>query len=298
MFSGGGSIRAYFWHQNASSLPVNVALVAGGVSQIRNYRSQRVSNGGGICLADAQLYGSYDYLGTVPVGADDIILPNSMATLQFGQTAGFAAEFDVGLTLETLLLRTVAWTGTAGGAPGTFWGPLAAMDGSHPRGSWGFSNCLLSGGSFDVAPGVGSDTRQISCCAHGGAEEGSFPAPPFFPPDPSSADEGLFGVNLTYRFQVTNSSDAPHELFVYLAAQNTPSDYFGAAKILSPGTNPDKGVPPLRHGEQNFVDLTTAAAQTIPPDPPVTVDVTVANGGGATMPFLIILSKLNLRTNP
>jgi len=37
----------------------------------------------------------------------------------------------------------------------------------------------------------------------------------------------------------------------------------------------------------------------IPPtDAPINVDVVVANGGAATMPFLLILSRIDLRAHP
>jgi len=252
-----------------------------------------------VCLADAQLYDSYDTFGTVTLGPTDVILPNSSATLQPNEIIGVVAEFDAVSLLGTLNLRSVAWTGDASDVPGTFGGALPAIEKAHSRGSWDYSNCLLTGGSLDVAPGVGPPNVQVSCCAKEKAEEVAFPGPPPIPPPISTANKGLYGVNLTYRFQVSNSGDANHNLWVYLAAQNTGATYFGAAKILSPGPNTDKGVPPLIHGGINFVELTTLAAHVIPPtDEPIDVDVIVANGGAATMPFLLILSRIDLRADP
>ncbi|MEO7454411.1 MAG: hypothetical protein ABIV13_06580, partial [Fimbriimonadales bacterium] len=90
-------IRSYGWHVNATQSPLNIGLVAGSPNlvSLANFRSELVlSSGGGQCLAKAQLYNSYEPLGTVTLGAADVILPNCAGTIQPGGTIGFVAEFD------------------------------------------------------------------------------------------------------------------------------------------------------------------------------------------------------------
>jgi hypothetical protein len=171
---------------------------------------------------------------------------------------------------------------------------------THPRGNWPHADGLFFGGGLDVAPGVGANLRQLLCCDKGKAEEQTYNS--FFNPI-GTTNEGLFGVNLTYRFIVSNSGNGPHNLWVYLAAINTGGDYFGAAKISLPGQNPDRKVPIIRYSltnptALNTVELTTLAAHTIPPESAINVDISVANGGASTMPYMIILSRIDLRIHP
>jgi hypothetical protein len=48
----------------------------------------------------------------------------------------------------------------------------------------------------------------------------------------------------------------------------------------------------------NIVDLTATAMHVIAPETVVEVDFIVANGGASTMPYMLLLSRVDLRISP
>ncbi|MGI8922580.1 MAG: hypothetical protein ACR2HJ_00835 [Fimbriimonadales bacterium] len=137
---------------------------------------------------------------------------------------------------------------------------------------------------------------ELRCCDAGAIEELTYPDQFIDPLD--SANEGLYGVNLTYRFILVNNFTNSRDAWVFLRALNTGEPYFGAGSISSQGSYPDRGVPIIAHevadSPNNFVHLTHVDPITVPQSSSTPIYVRVANGGAATMPFMILISTINV----
>lgn len=315
-------IRLFAWHLNSKGASINIGAVvsvdaAGETATISNIKKQKTpppSSGfgaQGICCANAQLYGTLDIeLGTVAVtAAESVFRTYAVAN---GDLLGIVVEFDiVASTSCNLRLRTVAYQG--GGVPGSWADSPPKPPGNppvypHPRGSWPHSALLVNCGSFDVTPNLGPNDKKILCCKKMGFEENQFPADDEF----SSRLRGLFGANLTYRCTISSAADGG-TLWVYVVALDTRAQsalsappYFGAASIAAWEDREDRYIPAIQWANPddpndnhlNIVDLTYAGPLTVSQGEEKVLDVLVANAGSATMPFMLLLSKINLHIQP
>ncbi|MGI8923432.1 MAG: hypothetical protein ACR2HJ_05230 [Fimbriimonadales bacterium] len=303
-------IRCYIWHKNKrAGETINIGLIASlaigsGPAVLSNFRVEKNVTSDlvtmGICTAKAQLYGSYDAVfGTIPV-VTDVVITSAAAAVPPEQTFGCVIEFNAAATTlipTTLQLRTAAYTGPLGAVPNQWTSQIATIERAHPRGHWQAANAMFSGGTFNASPYVPPQFVQLRCCDKGKAEEATFGDDPLNSED--SVNRGLYGVNLTYRFNVTNAGNPnPSSVWAFLKAVNTDETYFGASKVSAPGSNPDRGVPEIAHlpatAPNNFVNLTAVAPVVVPAYGSVNLDVIVANAGASTMPYEIVLSKINL----
>jgi hypothetical protein len=218
--------RCYISHQNLGPLggTRNVSLILGATAPvtISNIRWQSDTTADlasmGMCTASAQLYDSYEEItGTITV-LGDIVIAQAASAVPIGQTFGSVIEFDAASSAifgATLQIRTVAYTGALMTVPNSFSAPLTPFVVGHPRGNWPHANGVFFGGSFDVAPGAGPNPLQLICCDQNQIEEQTYNS--LFNPS-GTTNEGLYGVNLTYRFSLSNSSDGPLNLWAYLMA--------------------------------------------------------------------------------
>jgi hypothetical protein len=302
--------RCYIWHVVGPNVDseINVGLILGASAPVTisnlKWESDTTANltGMGICTASAQLYDSYDSTSNTLTVLNDVVVAQAASSIPANQAFGCVLEFDAVTSFPlgaTLQVRTVAYSGDLLTVPNSFSSPPVRPS-AHPRGNWPHANALFYGGALDVAPGVGPSMVQLRCCDKDKAEEQTYNS--LFNPN-GTTNKGLYGVNLTYRFLVSNSGDGPHNVWAYLMALNTGGEYFGASKIVSPGPNPDRKVPAILHDKanpliDNIVELTTLPAHVVPPESAIEIDIAVANGGSSTMPYMLILSRIDLRTHP
>jgi hypothetical protein len=96
---------------------------------------------------------------------------------------------------------------------------------------------------------------------------------------------------------------------VYLVGMHTalitPTPYFGAAEISQWEDRTDRGVLPLTWANPNgsdsnlnMVTLTQDGPLAVLQGQSKTLEVRIANAGAATMPFLLLLSRINLQIEP
>ena len=107
---------------------------------------------------------------------------------------------------------------------------------------------------------------------------------------------GAYGASLFYDLQLTNSSANSTEVFVYLLAFDhgyNDLNYYGAAYIADPASN-QWGVPSLCSNPTGIqaISLTTPDSVEVPPGGCL-MRVGIANGGGATTPILLYISKID-----
>jgi hypothetical protein len=86
-------------------------------------------------------------------------------------------------------------------------------------------------------------------------------------------------------------------------AMNTGKLYFGAAEISAWENRADRYVPPIKYNDGstrqiNAANLTHAGPLTLAPFTSEVLNIRAANAGAATMPFLILLSNMNIEVTP
>ncbi|HET6645143.1 MAG TPA: hypothetical protein VFG65_06565 [Fimbriimonadales bacterium] len=310
-------IRLYLWHLNDSGGDVHVSVVVSvdsGSATISNVKRQATPppNSGifeqGICLAEAQLYGALDPDGTgTTIGTNETILRSY--TVAAGKVLGVVLEFDIAASaICSLKFRTGVGTGT--GVPGSWGDEVLPRDvvPFHPRGWWPYSAIDVVCGTFDITPNEGSTYHQTLCCKKDGVEQAKFAKQ--LSDEFGSDNRGEYGVDLSYTVVITCQNASSGTLFAYILALHTnvtptPTPYFGAASISAWVDRPDRGVPPISWSNPdgsdqnlNIINLTQDGALTVTQSEPKTLIIRLSNGGAATMPFMLFLSKISLNIQP
>jgi hypothetical protein len=297
-------IRAFVWHTNDTDSPVELKLLVssnnGSVGTVSDIRFDDFVTAGdlttsGICLAKAQLFGTLSQLGyTISFASNEATVWSKY--LFPGDTAGCVIEFDVSaLAAQLIRVRTVV---TDWASEPEDWDQEPVASDVHPRGHWDHSEIVVPGGTFDATFGD-LRTHELICCAANRAEEQAFPATlPY-----GKVNEGLFGVNLNYQFDVTREPSHPGSLHAAIMAMSTGKLYFGAAEISAWENRPDRYVPPIKYNDgstrqTNVANLTQSGPLELAPFTNQVLNIRAANAGAATMPFLLLLSNMSLEVAP
>lgn len=143
-------------------------------------------------------------------------------------------------------------------------------------------------------------------CKADGVEEAHFPGDPFG--TDNTTNWGVYGADLRYTWDIHNSG-GPGNVYAYILGLHTDPDpkktaYYGAARVTLWSTSAQKGVPPLHYYAAddpvitNLAHLTEDGPLVIASGATHTLEIELANGGSATMPFLLMLSKTQLDAHP
>lgn len=282
------------------------ALVSGAVLQGDAPTSDLAERGE--CLAKAQLYGTMDPWAWAPMLSTTEIVAFSRS-VPSGQTLGTVCEFTVqSFGAQNLRLRTANWFGDPNIPPGSWdttledYPPPPPDPPRHPRGAYDHSGLILGCGSFNINDYPSGVFSEVGSCLRDGTEEAHFPGDPFgF--GPSTTNWGLYGANLKYRWQITNSGP-PGNVYAYINAVNNNGRYFGAARISLWDVRAAKGVPeiwfvdPAVTNEPNLVNLTEDGPLAVASGANLILEIELANGGSAALPSALILSKTQLEAHP
>lgn len=216
--------------------------------------------------------------------------PNHLlgAVVEFNTLCGSATNFQLRTSASTTSTRQ----GNIGDRP--------AVDDGHVRGLWTLSGLELFAGNFDAKPVAGTHQKVIQCCAALGPEELQFPKSE--PWGTANGNRGLYGVNLAYKFILTNvGGSQPYPVYAYLQARNNGvnSEYAGALQILDPFQGPAMGIPRLAvtlpPGGHFIRLLETDTGETpimVNPNEEVELFITLTNAGACATPFNLALSGL------
>lgn len=314
--SGTTRIRVYVWHKNSTGSTAKFGTVVSldsGSGTISNVVRQESATSGsleplGRCLAKAQRYNSMDSKSGISISTSEAFLSQYSATNN--QVYGMVMEFDVTVSSAcNFRFRSVIYTGSS--VPGSFGGSVQTANNGHPRGWWPYANLECDCGDFDCDPLATPSAVEIICCKEDGPEETAFSKQESDTYGTSEGNEGLYGVNLTYKWDVNNESTiSTGQNGVYLMALKTSANppcpgYWGAAAIREWENRTDRGVPSIQWANpnnsdsyNNIVDLTVDGLLYVAAQDSEELKVDVANGGAATMPFMLILSKLTLTATP
>ncbi|MGI8923114.1 MAG: hypothetical protein ACR2HJ_03580 [Fimbriimonadales bacterium] len=145
---------------------------------------------------------------------------------------------------------------------------------------------------------------KIGVCERDGPEEVKFSSASGG--SSATVNRGLYGVDLFYRFTLINQGSNMGEVYAYSETRGIPAGlgYFGAAHIKEPLGFSQRGVLPIKPPdlqtpgtELQWVGLsTTLQDQDTPilvaPGAHIPLLIGVANGGAATLPFNLVLTKL------
>lgn len=205
-------VRLYLWHLNKTGQTINIGVVvsvdaANVTATFSNVEKQETPppNTGfaaqGICLANAQLFGTLDGNGTGTCGNAEVVFRTYDPADD--ELLGLVLEFDVKADANcNLLFRTVAYEGGDYGVWATNPPEPDTEEYPHPRGKWNHSELDVDCGAFDVSPSPTPRLRKILCCNKLGAEENRFPKD--MNDQFGSRLRGLFGANLTYKCAITS----------------------------------------------------------------------------------------------
>lgn len=167
---------------------------------------------------------------------------------------------------------------------GVYW----PAGGGHPRGWWPYSAALMTSGEgvdgcsdwsfgeFGIGDRFGPDTAIF---AWQGAELDPYGTP--------FGNIGLYGVNLTYSFELVNKCLVDKLVDCFLVARDTLLPFWGAACVLNNGVAGQLGVRKMKHGEPiNAAGLDEGGPLHLPAltDIPLVEFVLLAVGGGSGTP--------------
>lgn len=263
--------RVFFWHFNPTAAnggigsTIKVGLTLGNGSTGTTADSYKISNMKmavsvtpnflelGKCAAAALLGDTLD--STTPTTSS--IASNTIGVLKewtvpVGQLVGGVVEFDVTNTTSTrglvYKLRCVA-ANTSTGSLNSWQGAPVAKHGSHPRGSWNFSDIQGSTSSSAVVPfeySVGDAAKSIS--VSNGTNDNIMSAATSYSPSEANSNAGHYGVIYLATFRFRNTT--PTDKIVRISLVGRGGAYLGAARAA----NVTKKVPILSK-------QTTAATQ-------------------------------------
>ena len=320
--------RVFIWHVNETgatkSFSVRASLSAVTTATVTQFLKQDAPNSPfnniaavGICLAKVQLYRSFGAAIAKPsLSSTETTLWTSGGTanknmccalLEFNVTAAAACD---------LRLRITSDDGTS-----TSWSsPVASAEDDsdtqvvHVRGWWPQSTITLPfhTATIDANPnevrqiyvGVNETENPTELSPEGFGWQGATTDPEGTP----SGNDGLYGVNATYRFTATNSHPTTsHAIYARLIMRNNNTEalakFWGAAWVSLPAdpARPKKGIPVIRSRsnpmpppdfKQDWVKLDENAAALVPPLGSRVVEITVATGGGGALPVNLWVTNL------
>ncbi len=164
-------VRLYLWHLNKTGQTINIGVVvsvdaANVTATFSNVERQETPppNTGfaaqGICLANAQLFGTLDGNGTGTCGNAEVVFRTYDPADD--ELLGLVLEFDVKADANcNLLFRTVAYEGGDYGVWATNPPEPDTEEYPHPRGKWNHSELDVDCGAFDVSPSPTPRLRKI-----------------------------------------------------------------------------------------------------------------------------------------
>lgn len=293
------SIRVWVWHANelgsARTFALLVSLFApvkrtGTITNLKISEVTYATQTPGICLAKSQLFQTYD--STTPTWPQSVTLAEKVPwsrSVNNNGMVGLLCEFTFSCEHSvTLRLRTVAATGSYGSFSDSLpppWNPNRC--GQHVRGSWPFSNIdIETGKSLDLNPDLtvgGAEDTVVA--AAGGVDSALFPGTTDNPPT-MTPNKGLYGVNATYKFSISNSNTQQAACWTLALARNNGGSSFGAGRVIEPSLLDAGGIPVLEYGIVNsstiyFDDLVMLPGST----GSTPLRISVATGGGAALPM-------------
>ncbi len=284
------SYGVYIWHYNNLGTKARIAVTVGNASttsklKIENVRWQLSSEipnnrdfltGSGLCLAKAQLGGTLD--STTPV--DSVVESNRLGIVKEfeisnGYVRGAVLEFDIASSDNSEMLykvRTVAANSSTANFRNHQGAPVTS-DGTHPRGSWSFSDLVGNKITFNL--GSGRQSVNIS----NGSTDNLFTAGSSYDSANALDNKGHYGANYTVNVDLNNNTDSDKTAILYLNARG--GTYIGAVRVNNGTTY---GVPKI----SQFTGAVKIHQVLVPKRSTVPVKVELAHGGGGAMPVALL----------
>jgi hypothetical protein len=251
----------------------------------------------GKCLAQAQIYPQLD-------GTESNVSISSSEQLVWGggpisnnYIAGVLIEADVTVSSSATLRLRSHWSSSSG--IGSWSDTMDKSTDGHVRGYWSSCVAEMQCPSFDSTPTTFPTpprVLRISVCEPSGVEETLYSAPDAN----STANKGAYGADLKYVIPITNGGSQSYPVYLYAQGRNVGGDgSYGAVKTSPSTASLYMTLPELQYVTSNQMDLFCGISVNSYGDPttfqvPVggmTLTVIVANGGGATLPFNLVLTN-------
>jgi len=304
--TGASQFRFWIWHQNSTGSDIYLQLVASltsGTGTVSDIKVAALSGTNlvalGQCLAQAQLNASFDsFPSNISLGTTELSVWGG-GPIADGPVIGVLIEATVTVSAASTLRVRSYWS--AGTGIGAWSNAMDASTDGHIRGVWQSCKAEIPCSSLDATPNVYPDPPhilKISVCEDDGEEEQLFAQPD----NDSTENKGCYGVDLVYSIPITNSGNQPYPVYLYAQGRGlgeTNIGSYGAAKTSPNTTSGYMTLPVLKYDANIQLDKMCGICVNSNGNP-TTFDcpvggmillVTIANGGGATLPFNLVLTN-------